>query len=40
MERLGMERDAGAGFDHPQVPPGHRLAAHVLYRLRADAWRP
>jgi RimJ/RimL family protein N-acetyltransferase len=39
MERLGMERDAGDDFDHPHVPTGHRLAPHVLYRLRASEWR-
>jgi RimJ/RimL family protein N-acetyltransferase len=31
MERLGMERVAE--FDHPNLPPGHRLRRHVLYRL-------
>lgn len=36
MERLGMTR-AGA-FEHPRLPPGHRLRLHVLYRLtRLDA---
>ena len=31
MQRLGM---AHAGeFDHPQLPPGHRLRRHVLYSL-------
>lgn len=33
MERLGMLRDAAGDFDHPKVPPGHRLEHHVLYRL-------
>jgi RimJ/RimL family protein N-acetyltransferase len=31
MRRLGMAR-AGE-FDHPNVPPGHPLSRHVLYRL-------
>jgi RimJ/RimL family protein N-acetyltransferase len=31
MERLGMI-PAGE-FDHPRLPPGHRLRRHVLYRL-------
>jgi RimJ/RimL family protein N-acetyltransferase len=31
MERLGMTY-AGE-FDHPRLPPGHRLRRHVLYRL-------
>ena len=36
MERLGMRADGE--FDHPRLPPGHRLRRHVLYRLsRLDA---
>jgi RimJ/RimL family protein N-acetyltransferase len=31
MERLGMRYDGE--FDHPRLPPGHRLRRHVLYRL-------
>lgn len=31
MERLGMRADGE--FDHPRLPPGHRLRRHVLYRL-------
>ena len=31
MERLGMSPDGE--FDHPRLPPGHRLRRHVLYRL-------
>jgi ribosomal-protein-alanine N-acetyltransferase len=39
MERLGMKRDEAGDFDHPRVPEGHALRAHVLYRLtRADWW--
>jgi RimJ/RimL family protein N-acetyltransferase len=34
MERLGMTRDPADDFDHPLLPPGHRLRRHVLYRLR------
>jgi RimJ/RimL family protein N-acetyltransferase len=33
MEKLGMTRDEEADFDHPDVPAGHPLARHVLYRL-------
>ncbi len=33
MRRLGMTRDPGDDFDHPGIPPGHRLRRHVLYRL-------
>jgi RimJ/RimL family protein N-acetyltransferase len=39
MERLGMEHRAGDDFDHPQLPAGHRLARHVLYRLDAPPTR-
>lgn len=31
IERLGMRADGA--FDHPRLPPGHRLRRHVLYRL-------
>ena len=31
MERLGMT--CSGEFDHPRLPPGHRLRRHVLYRL-------
>jgi RimJ/RimL family protein N-acetyltransferase len=34
MERIGMVRDAADDFDHPDLPNGHRLQRHVLYRLR------
>jgi len=39
MERLGMRRDPGEDFCHPALPAGHRLAAHVLYRLDPPAPR-
>ncbi|GAA3145406.1 GNAT family N-acetyltransferase [Planomonospora alba] len=35
MERLGMTRDPAEDFDHPALPPGHRLRRHVLFRLPA-----
>lgn len=35
MERLGMGRDPADDFDHPNLPPGHPLRRHVLYRLAA-----
>lgn len=35
MERLGMQRDDRSDFEHPALPAGHRLRAHVLYRRRA-----
>ncbi|HEV2387601.1 MAG TPA: GNAT family N-acetyltransferase [Candidatus Acidoferrales bacterium] len=33
MERLGMQRNPADDFDHPNLPEGHRLRRHVLYRL-------
>jgi len=38
MERLGMVRDLDGDFEHPNVPPGHPIRPHVLYRLTRDAW--
>ncbi len=38
MERLGMTRDPADDFIHPELPAGHRLAPHVLYRLTAADW--
>jgi len=32
MERIGMRRDEEGDFDHPQLPEGHPLRRHVLYR--------
>jgi RimJ/RimL family protein N-acetyltransferase len=32
MEKIGMIRDERGDFDHPQMPEGHRLRRHVLYR--------
>ncbi|MDN2680556.1 GNAT family N-acetyltransferase [Janthinobacterium sp. SUN033] len=37
MGRLGMHRDA-ATFEHPALPPGHRLRTHCLYRLTRAEW--
>lgn len=39
MERLGMTHAAEDDFDHSQLPEGHRLRRHVLYRIRRDDWR-
>ncbi|SDF48608.1 GNAT family N-acetyltransferase [Terriglobus roseus] len=33
MDKLGMHHDASLDFDHPNVPNGHALQRHVLYRL-------
>jgi RimJ/RimL family protein N-acetyltransferase len=37
MQRLGLERDLSADFDHPMIPEGHLLRRHVLFRLRKPA---
>jgi RimJ/RimL family protein N-acetyltransferase len=34
MERIGMTYDAGGDFEHPNLPAGHPMRLHVLYRLR------
>jgi RimJ/RimL family protein N-acetyltransferase len=39
MERLGMHRSPADDFEHPNLPEGHRLRPHVLYRLRRAEWR-
>jgi ribosomal-protein-alanine N-acetyltransferase len=36
MERLGMHRDPADDFDYPNVPIGHPLRRHVLYRLTSQ----
>ena len=38
MERIGLTRDPAADFLHPNLPEGHPLRPHVLYRLRREAW--
>jgi RimJ/RimL family protein N-acetyltransferase len=38
MERLGMTCDPSDDFDHPNLPDGHRLRQHVLYRLPRSKW--
>ena len=39
MERLGMTHDPADDFEHPALPPGHRVRPHVLYRLDRETWR-
>jgi hypothetical protein len=34
-----MTRSADDDFDHPMVPAGHPVCAHVLYRLARAQWR-
>jgi RimJ/RimL family protein N-acetyltransferase len=37
MEKIGMARDPRADFQHPDVPPGHKVRPHVLYRIANPA---
>lgn len=37
MRRLGMTRDPAGDFDHPLVPEGSPLRAHVTYRIARPA---
>ncbi|GAA3956551.1 GNAT family N-acetyltransferase [Actinomadura viridis] len=39
MHRIGMTHDPADDFDHPNLPAGHPLHRHVLYRLDAHRWR-
>lgn len=37
MRRIGMAGDPADDFDHPDLPDGHALRRHVLYRIRRTA---
>ena len=39
MQRIGMTRNERDDFDHPQLPAGHPLSRHVLYRLSCADWQ-
>ena len=39
MEKIGMVRDIAGDFLHPSLPPEHKLAPHVLYRIDRAGWR-
>jgi len=36
MERIGMKHASRLDFDHPRLPEGHPLRAHVLYLMTRD----
>lgn len=38
MNNLSMTHDPADDFLHPAMPPDHRLARHVLYRLKRHDW--
>lgn len=33
MHKIGMARDINGNFLHPHLPPDHKFAEHVLYRI-------
>ena len=39
MKRLGMTCSPDDDFEHPRLPPGHRLRPHVLHRLTRRQWQ-
>jgi ribosomal-protein-alanine N-acetyltransferase len=34
MQKIGMTRNPADDFEHPNVPDGHPIKPHVLYRVR------
>jgi RimJ/RimL family protein N-acetyltransferase len=38
MEKIGLRHDPADDFDHPNLPEGHRLRRHVLYRAKREEW--
>lgn len=39
MDKLGMTHSAADDFEHPNLPIGHALRPHVLYRLPRAAFK-
>jgi len=40
MQRIGMQRDPTGDFEHPALPQGDALRAHVLHRVRESDHEP
>lgn len=40
MQKIGMTHDPVDDFDHPNLPDGHPLQRHVLYRIKPDQVQP
>jgi RimJ/RimL family protein N-acetyltransferase len=40
MERIGLHRDPRDDFDYPNMPEGHPLRRHLLYRLKREEYKP
>jgi RimJ/RimL family protein N-acetyltransferase len=38
MTKIGMQRDPADDFQHPNLPGGHPLHEHVLYRINRAQW--
>jgi RimJ/RimL family protein N-acetyltransferase len=38
MQAIGMTHDPADNFEHPQLPSGHPLQPHVLYRITRQQW--
>ncbi len=38
MRQVGMTHEPREDFQHPLVPPGHRLAPQVLFRISRARW--
>lgn len=38
MEKIGLQRDLDADFEHPGVPDSSPLKPHVLYRIARADW--
>jgi len=37
MDKIGMKHYPELDFNHPRLPEGHPLRAHVLYAIKSDA---
>lgn len=40
MEKIGMKYSPIDTFEHPNIPEGHPLKKHVLYRMEKDLFSP
>lgn len=38
MQAIGMQRNQGDDFEHPNLPHDHPLQPHVLYRITRAQW--
>lgn len=38
MQAIGLVRSPEDDFEHPRLPPGHRLRHHIVYRLDRATW--